>query len=562
MVDVNWSFHPLEGIVLAAVLFALYYWIIRLRCHARKAQAFIFTAVLAVSLCSFTSLSVVLDTDKPIHANPSTPQTAQSPATASEATDGPSQPMPTAISPTDRAWSNMPLHQYSKLLIWLYAAGAAAVVISIIVQIIWYWRMRRGSILEMEDENGVSIFSTRCATPFSFFKSVFLPSRLDDDVRKYVLIHEKCHISHHHFIKLCVMLILLAVNWYNPIVWKFFSEMKMQQELEVDADVLEEGIDRHDYQMSLLKVCVQNSQWLMVQSAFSSKSLKQRILFMNKRIRNRASYLRLAASMLGLVLAFATTLALRAQISFVSAHHPLEGIWTMDFTRPANTNEELYPPFKQYAFYNHDTFFSPHFYKIDGINFFFGFSGEEVAMHDKILTNAHGEPLIYRFVSDDTFQCDWKKSSSDNSLAQGEIITDQWSRAKPSAEIMRAFHLACDADQQRQKPFDGVWHLEPSDNGGKANSFLLVNGDMLMGIDYVPDPDTSIYRYSGGGVSSEIILHNDTIEARGMKATIVLQGANRAVMQLEGNDKSTRLNRVPMPAYIHRMLATTKVSTK
>ena len=65
MVDVNWSFHPLEGIVLAAVLFALYYWIIRLRCHARKAQAFIFAAVLAVSLCSFTSLSVVLDTDKP-----------------------------------------------------------------------------------------------------------------------------------------------------------------------------------------------------------------------------------------------------------------------------------------------------------------------------------------------------------------------------------------------------------------------------------------------------------------------------------------------------------------
>ena len=73
MVDVNWSFHPLEGIVLAAVLFALYYWIIRLRCHARKAQAFIFTAVLAVSLCSFTSLSVVLDTDKPIHANRNLP---------------------------------------------------------------------------------------------------------------------------------------------------------------------------------------------------------------------------------------------------------------------------------------------------------------------------------------------------------------------------------------------------------------------------------------------------------------------------------------------------------
>ena len=283
---------------------------------------------------------------------------------------------------------------------------------------------------------------------------------------------------------------------------------------------------------------------------------------MNKRIKRFPSRVRLAACMLGLAVFLTIAMAVRAQISFTLPHHPLEGCWTMDFTRPASTNMEQYPPFKQYAFYNHDTFFSPHLSSRDGMNFYFGFSGEEVVMRGDSLVNAHGEALVYRFVSDDTFQCDWKKSSSDNSLAQGEIITDQWSRSKPSAEIMRAFHQACDADQQKQKPFDGVWQLDPSDNGGKANSFLLVNGDMLMGIDYVPDPDTSIYRYSGGGVSSEIILHNDTIEARGMKATIVLQGADRAVMQLEGNDKSTRLSRVAMPAYIHRMLATTKVPTK
>ena len=60
------------------------------------------------------------------------------------------------------------------------------------------------------------------------------------------------------------MLLLVAFNWFNPFVWMFFSEMKMQQELEVDMDVLAEGIDRRKYQMSLLQVCVQNSRWLMV----------------------------------------------------------------------------------------------------------------------------------------------------------------------------------------------------------------------------------------------------------------------------------------------------------
>ena len=64
------------------------------------------------------------------------------------------------------------------------------------------------------------------------------------------------------------MLLLVALNWFNPFVWMFFNEMKMQQELEVDMDVLAEGIDRRNYQMSLLQVCVQNSRWLMVQSAF------------------------------------------------------------------------------------------------------------------------------------------------------------------------------------------------------------------------------------------------------------------------------------------------------
>jgi hypothetical protein len=387
---------------------------------------------------------------------------------------------------------------------------------------------------------------------------VFLPSGLDEEVRRYALIHEKYHIRHRHFYKLCLMLLLVALNWFNPFVWMFFSEIKMQQELEVDMDVLAEGIDRRHYQMSLLQVCVQNSRWLMVQSAFGSKSLKQRIIFMNKRIKRFPSRVRLAACMLGLAVFLTIAMAVRAQISFTLPHHPLEGCWTMDFTRPASTNMEQYPPFKQYAFYNHDTFFSPHLSSRDGMNFYFGFSGEEVVMRGDSLVNAHGEALVYRFVSDDTFQCDWKKSSTDNSLAQGEVITDQWSRATPAAEILKAFHLACNADQNKQRPFDGVWQLEPSDNGGKANEFLLVNGDLMMAIEYVPDPNSSIYRYSGAGISTVITVDNDTIKSKLMKATIVMDGKDHAVMKIDGRDETSRLNRIPMPPHIQRMLATTK----
>lgn len=560
MVDVNWCLHPLEGIVLAGAMFALYYWVIRLRCRALMAQAFIFVAASAVTLCTFTTLSVMIETDKPSDLNLATTQVTQPhPSAMGGVADNPMREE-TASSP-DVLSNGFSLLQHNNLLIWLYAAGVMAVMIGFVVQMIWYGRMRRNSTLETKDE-GVDVFTAPCGIPFSFFKSVFLPSELDGDVRHHALIHEKCHIQHHHFFKLCLMLLLVAFNWFNPFVWMFFSEMKMQQELEVDMDVLAEGIDRRNYQMSLLQVCVQNSKWLMVQSAFGSKSLKQRIIFMNKRIKRFPSLVRVAECMLGLVITFTIVMAVRAQISFTMAHHPLEGCWTMDFTRPANTTKELYPPFKQYAFYNHDTFFTPHFTSRDGMNFFFGFSGEEVVMRGETLVNARGEALVYRFVTDNTFQCDWKKSSTDNSLAQGEVITDQWSRATPSDEIVKAFQLACDAGQHMQRSFDGVWQLEPSDNGGKANSFLLANGDLMMAIDYIPDPDSTIYRYAGGGISTVITTSNDTIKSKLMGATIVMKGKDHAVMKIDGRDETSRLNRVPMPPYIQRMLATTKASER
>ena len=559
MVNVNWSLHPLEGIILAGILFALYYWIIRLRCHARMAQTFILVAVLAVSLCTFTALSLMVETDEPSDSNNTTNQVMQPNPAIGEIADVPIQ-QDVTLSPKDSI-KKVTLLQHRDFLIWLYAIGVLAVMIGFIVQMSWYWRMRKKSTLETHDGK-VEVFTAPCTTPFSFINSVFLPSGLDSDVRRYALIHEKCHIRHHHFFKLCLMLLLVALNWFNPFVWMFFNEMKMQQELEVDMDVLADGIDRRKYQMSLLQVCVQNSRWLMVQSAFGSKSLKQRIIFMNKKIKRIPSRVRLAVCMLGLTVFLAIAMGVRAQITFTMPHHPLEGCWTMDFTRPTSTNEEQYPPFKQYAFYNHDTFFTPHLSRRDGMNFFFGFSGEEVVMRGETLVNARGEALIYRFVSDNTFQCDWKKSSTDNSLAQSEVITDQWSRATPPADILKAFQLACDAGQDKRLPFDGVWQLEPSDNGGNANSFLLANGDLMMAIEYFPDPNPNIYRYSGDGISTVITASNDTIKSEMMKATIVMKGKDHAVMQIEGMDETSRLNRIPMPTYIQRMLTTTKTSVR
>jgi hypothetical protein len=47
-----------------------------------------------------------------------------------------------------------------------------------------------------------------------------------------------------------------------------------------------------------------------------------------------------------------------------------------------------------------------------------------------------------------------------------------------------------------------------------------------------------------------------------MKATIVMQGKDHAVMRIDDMDETSRLNRIPMPPHIRRMLATTKMDAR
>ena len=84
----------------------------------------------------------------------------------------------------------------------------------------------------------------------------------------------------------------------------------------------------------------------------------------------------------------------------------------------------------------------------------------------------------------------------------------------------------------------------------------------MMCIDYIPDPDASIYRYSGGGVSTEIKVSNDKVVSEWMKATITMDGNDKAVMVMDGQDEAVHLKRVAMPQYIHRMLETTKIANQ
>lgn len=85
---------------------------------------------------------------------------------------------------------------------------------------------------------------------------IYLPAGLGEPMRSHVLAHERCHIAHgDHLIKALAYL-LLAVYWFNPLVWVAFVLLCRDIELQCDRSVVR-GMDRvgqRAYALSLLKI--------------------------------------------------------------------------------------------------------------------------------------------------------------------------------------------------------------------------------------------------------------------------------------------------------------------
>lgn len=565
MISVQFGIFPLMGLVVAALLYVVYRVALRLKCSAPQSMTYIFCAVLGITLSTFVSLNRAVE-PMPSYSIASVSPTLS--ATSHEelfsATPASNRMVEdvTSLNTTEGAGKTSStaatlFHDVMPLLGWMYLAGIIIIIANLLLQLLWYIRERRQSAV-ISNDGDATIYSTNIQAPFSFGRSIFIPLTLDEKIRPYVLDHERCHIRHGHFHKLCLLQILLAVNWFNPFVWLFFREMKLQQECEVDHDIISKGTNRIDYQMSLLKVCIGNNNWRLIQSSFGTKDIKQRLLFMNNQTSKRKMRFRISMALSIIAIIIGGVAAFACQTNTIEKRHPLEGCWMMDFTRPAGSAEEYYPPFRQYAFYNHDTFFTPHFNYRNGMLFRFGFSGEEVKLRNDTLVNAYGEPMVYRIINENTFQSDWKRRKNDNSLVTTEVVTDQWSKAYVPDDIIQAFLAAYEADQHHEHPLDGVWKEE----GTAEENYLLCNDTLALSICYVPNADKSIYRFSGGGYSCIIKYGQQTILMVGDKQItsdiqVTFDDNDHITLDI---DKPSHLVRVAMPPHIKRMLSTVKVA--
>ena len=195
---------------------------------------------------------------------------------------------------------------WATIIICAYAIGVLVVKTSVISQAVKIARLGTATV-----ENGQRIVrSAKIDTPFSFLRTIYLPTSLAPEHCEVVIQHECAHIRHHHSLERIAMELMKAVLWFNPFVWLFSRLLTEVHEFEADREVIDSGFDNRLYATSIFTQAFGFSP--DIANGLQSSLTKKRFKMMTKQRPSTRSLLRLAAA-LPVVATLAMLFSVRAQ---------------------------------------------------------------------------------------------------------------------------------------------------------------------------------------------------------------------------------------------------------
>lgn len=166
---------------------------------------------------------------------------------------------------------------WKEFLTLVYILGAEGVVLLTVASIVKTVIMiRRGQKTDFPDLR-LSVVEEDMPS-FSFLRNVVM-SREDFEQNPMILTHERAHVHSLHSVDLLLFSVVLALQWFNPLVWIMRTELKMLHEYEADEAVINQGIDAKLYQLLLVKKAV-GAQRFQMANGFNHTKLKNRITMM------------------------------------------------------------------------------------------------------------------------------------------------------------------------------------------------------------------------------------------------------------------------------------------
>lgn len=210
------------------------------------------------------------------------PQTQEAAQQTDEVLSGGSAEPVTPLPPTEAVTAQpVPAPKPAMTVSLLAAIWLAGVVMMLTYMLVSYLGIYRRVCTAVRLEDNVY----RCGswgTPFVLGllrPRIYVPEGMDDTALPQVLAHERCHIRRGDHLVKPLAFLLLALHWFNPVLWAAYVLLGRDMENACDERVLRgvDGAGRAAYSRALVACAVRQRPAAVCPLAFGEVAVQERV---------------------------------------------------------------------------------------------------------------------------------------------------------------------------------------------------------------------------------------------------------------------------------------------
>ena len=122
----------------------------------------------------------------------------------------------------------------------------------------------------------------QCTSPFSFLNAIYINREEYETIRTEVLIHEQAHVRQKHSIDILLIEAWRIIFWFNPLLWLYKREIRLNHEYLADNQVIKSNMDIYDYQNFMINNAVICKNFSPLSSNYGSLFIKNRLIMLSK----------------------------------------------------------------------------------------------------------------------------------------------------------------------------------------------------------------------------------------------------------------------------------------
>lgn len=183
-----------------------------------------------------------------------------------------------AVVPTEPAAEPVTLRTFARWLPWIWVISMGCMAAYMLLSFIWM----RLTLRRAEHIQDNVYRCTQWSTPFVLgiiAPRIYVPESVSEEDLPQVLAHERCHIRRWDHVVKPFAFLLLAVNWFNPVLWAAYVLLGRDMENACDEMALKNAdtAQRAAYSRALVSCAAQPKMAAVCPLAFGEVAVKERV---------------------------------------------------------------------------------------------------------------------------------------------------------------------------------------------------------------------------------------------------------------------------------------------